>query len=438
MALANGDKAAICSVVVAVGVVLGLIVYGPYVKDKAPIPVLSSSNNNNSTPVLINETPGVPQEGSAREQNNMTQESTTTPIAQTGENKEPAINDGLTLVDMVDSSVVSPPQPDPDAAVEPKTIMPAQPVLDCSVPASVPQDSQLNWSAILLDSSLQPAAGQTIAWQVSPGGYSFSSVTQTDGTAATAVNLSGIAPGIYNVTATFDGNLGKAMCTVPLEITKIHSSSNMMPGSSSAPGGDIIGPELKITSPIGPKASGSSSGVFVKVTGTASDASNIARVEVRWTATWGLTGYRMATPTEPNNWSSWSYDGIKFTTEGEKTILVKATDGMGNSKWKVVTFTVEFTEDKISTSVREGAVVGATLHLTGTATKFNTGQGVQTVEVRTDLSGYEQATPDTPGDWSVWSHDLTFTTNGPHQVIVRVTDNAGKMYWLTTNVTVQL
>lgn len=434
MALANGDKAAICSVVVAVGVVLGLIAYGPYVKDEAPFPVLSSSNNN-SAPVLINETPDEPQEGSAAsEQNNITQESTTTPIARTEENKEPAINDNLTLVDMVDSSVVSPPQPDPDAAVEPKTVMPAQPVLDCSVPASVPQDSQLNWSAILLDSSLQPAAGQTIAWQVSPGDYSFSSVTKPDGTTATAVNLSGISPGTYNVTAIFDGNLGKATCLAPLEITKIHSSSNIMPGSSS-PGGDVIGPELKITSPIGPTKSGSSSGVFVKVTGTASDASNIARVEVRWTATWGLTGYRMATPTEPSNWSSWSYDSIKFTTAGEKRILVKATDGMGNSKWKVVTFTVEFTEDKISTSITEGAIVGTTLHVTGTATAFNA--GVQKVEVRTDLSGYGQADPKALGDWSAWSHDLTFTTNGPHQVIVRVTDNAGKMYWLTTNVTVQ-
>lgn len=192
---------------------------------------------------------------------------------------------------------------------------------------------------------------------------------------------------------------------------------------------------LKITSPTGEPIPGSSSGVLVKVTGTASDASNIASVEVRWTATWGLTGYRMATPTEPNNWSSWSYDGIKFTTSGEKRILVKATDGMGNSKWKVVTFTVEFTEDKISTSVTEGAVVGATLHVTGAATAFQA--GVQKVEVRTDLSGYSLATPDSP-DWSAWSHDLTFTTSGPLQVIVRVTDNAGKMFWLTTNVTVQL
>jgi hypothetical protein len=436
MTLANGDKAAICSVVVAVGVVLGLIVYGPYMKDNAPIPVLSSSNNNNSTPVLINETPGEPQEGSAREQNGITQESTTTPIAQIGENKEPAINDDLTLVDMVDSSVVSPPQPDPDVAVEPKTIQPAKPVLDCSVPASVPQDSQLNWSAILLDSSLQPAAGQTIVWQVSPGNYSFASVTHPDGTAATAVNLSGISLGTYNVTATFDGNLGKAMCTVPLEITKIHSSSNIMPGSSSSPGGDVIGPELKITSPTGPKVPGSSSGVLVKVTGTASDASKIASVEVRWTATWGLTGYRMATPAGPNDWSSWSYDGIKFTTEGEKHILVKATDGMGNSKWKVVTFTIEFTEDKISTSITEGALVGSSLHITGTTAKFSA--GVQKVEVRTDLSGYNLVTPDTPGDWSAWSHDLTFPTSGPYQVIVRVTDSVGKMFWLTTNVTVQL
>ncbi|AIF84445.1 hypothetical protein NTE_02393 [Candidatus Nitrososphaera evergladensis SR1] len=431
MALANGDKAALCSVIVAAGVVLALIAYGG--------PLLKDNKASNSAPASSETSSGESQEGSASNNDvqnaaamlENTATTTTMPIAETtetGTKKEVAISDGMTLVDNV---VTGPPLPD-GVSVEPETATanPDSLVLDCSVPASISQDSQSGWSAILLDSSLQPVSGRTIVWQVSPGSHSFSSVTKPDGTAAPAIDLSGLAPGTYSVTAALDGNTA-ASCTEPFEIiqatTPVHHSSFA---------GDVTVPELKITAPAnGQLLNGSSFGVPVRVEGTASDASNIASVEVRWTAAWGLTGYRMATPAGPDNWSNWSYDGIKFDTPGEKTILAKATDNVGNKKWKVVTFTVSFTKDKITTNPSEGAVVSSPLHVTGTATDF--ARGVQKVEVRTDVSGYGQAVPDTPGDWSSWSYNVTFTTSGSHQVIVRVTDNAGNTYWKTTNVIVQ-
>jgi hypothetical protein len=442
MALANGDKAAICSGIVAVGVVLGLIAYSPSLKDKVSIPLPANSAPGG------NETSGEPQGGSAGEQSAEKLESTTTtPIAQmepgtgTEKEKQKALNDNLTLGVVVDSIVTTPPPlPNSALSVEPATAAANDSlVIDCSVPASIPQNSQSGLSAILLDSHLKPVAGKTIVWHMSPGNYSFTSVTRSDGTAAPVLDLSGTAPRTYNVTATLDGD-PKTACTGSSEIAKTdttliihHGSGSDLPGPS---GGDLTGPQLKITTPAARELiNGSSFGVSVKVAGTAVDASGLASVEVRWTAKWGLTGYRMATPAGPSNWSTWSYDDIKFDTAGEKTILVKVTDGIGNKSWKAVTFNVSFTTDKISTSVSEGAVVTSPLHVTGTATDF--GAGVQKVEVRTDLSGYGTVVQDAPGDWSAWSYDVTFTTRGPHQIIVRVTDNAGNTYWQTTNVTVQ-
>lgn len=458
MALANGDKAAICSVIVAVAVVLGLIAYDPYyTKGVAEVP---SASHSNSAPAAseTNATTTADAVAISAAQNATTAAATTaaatTPIvlatteSQTAEKESADVNDGLSVAAVVSATVVVPGPANPDATAEPETLAPASPLLDCSVPSSIPQDSQLGWSSILLDHGLQPLAGKTISWQISPGGRSFTAVTQADGTATAAVNLIGISPGIYNVTAALDGNPGNATvsCTQSFEI--VHTTSSSSGGrtftvAQEGSAADAEGPGLKITAPIdGQQIPGSSFGVPVRVEGTASDASNMASVEVRWTANWGLTGYRIATPAGQNDWSTWSYDGIKFDTQGEKKILVKATDVAGNKSWKVVTFSILFASDKITTNITDGQAIpgtgsgDATLHLTGTATKFDPA-GVQKVEVRTDLSGYNPAVPDAPGDWSAWSYDVTFPTSGSHQVIVRVTDNAGTAYWLVTNVTVQ-
>ncbi len=320
-------------------------------------------------------------------------------------------------------------------------------ILECSVPDRIRRGSTAGFSAILFDSNLRSMPNQTIVWTISPGNYSFTSITRLDGTTEVNPDLSGLAQGVYDVSATLMDQEGIA-CTDSFALTLSGGGGSSSSNDSATSDDGITKPELRITMPsVGDVYSGQSSGgIPVFVTGTAADDSSIQSVEVRWTAWYGLTGYRMANPNGPDDWSTWEYDLIKFNTEGAKTILVKATDKEGNKSWKAVTFDVVFTIDNTKplvaiTAPEEGSIItgqadGVTVTVSGTASDIYT--GVQNVEVRTDLTGYEQAIQTSADGWSTWSHDVTFTTSGPHQIIARVTDNAGNMQWYITNVTVNL
>ncbi len=322
--------------------------------------------------------------------------------------------------------------------------LPAEPaetgaILECSVPDSIEENSMLAMSAILFDTDLQPLASRTVAWSISPGGYNFTSVTQSDGTTELVADISDLAQGQYGVSAVFDADSeSPASCAESLEITDDDNGSHRR-------NSDVTKPALAITSPMpGDVVDGPSSGVMTHVTGiSADDKAGVKNVEVRWTAWWGLTGYRNAAPLSPGDWSSWSYD-IEFNTDGPKSVLVKSTDGAGNKSWKLTTFDISFVTDDTKPVISitapaqasefEDSPGGVTVHVTGTASDFYT--GVQTVEVRTDSAAYVQATPDAPGDWSSWYCDVTFATSGPHQITARVTDNAGNTQWQTIDVTV--
>ena len=322
-------------------------------------------------------------------------------------------------------------------------------ILECSVPDLIRWGSSASFSAILFDSNLHPIPDQTIVWTISPGNNTFTSITQFDGNTEATPDLSGLTLGVYNVRATLMDQEDIA-CTDSFVLIRSGGGggSSSSSNTSSPPGGDTTRPELRITMPaMGDVYSGpSSGGIPVFVTGVAADDSGIQSVEIRWNAWYGLTGYRMANPNGPDDWSTWDYDLIKFNTEGNKTILVKATDKQGNKSWKMVTFDVAFTIDNTKpfvaiTAPEEGSVIagqldGATVTVTGTASDIYT--GVQNVEVRTDVTGYEQAIPTLADDWSSWSYEVTFLTSGPHQIIARVTDNVGNMQWHITNVIVNL
>lgn len=326
-------------------------------------------------------------------------------------------------------------------------------ILECSVPDYIRWGSTASFSAILYDSNLRPIPDQTIVWTISPGNSSLTSITQLDGTTEPTLDLSELALGNYDVSATLMDQKDTIVCTDSFAVIRAGGGGGGSNGSSSnsaTPVADDITtkPELGITIPtIGDVYRGQSSGgIPVIVAGVAADDGGIQSVEVRWTAWYGMTGYRMANPTSTNDWSTWEYDHIIFNTEGTKTVLVKATDKDGNTSWKSVTFDVEFTIDNTKpfvqiTAPKEGSIItgpvdGVTFTVTGTASDIYT--GVQNVEVRTDMTGYEQAIQTSADGWSSWSYDVTFTTSGPHQIVARVTDNAGNMQWHIANVIVNL
>ncbi|HXG06958.1 MAG TPA: hypothetical protein VNI77_06505 [Nitrososphaera sp.] len=347
-----------------------------------------------------------------------------------------------------------------EETIEPADVEPVvlDTILECSVPDHLRLGSTASFSAILYNSNLRVLPDQMIVWTISPGNTSFTSITEFDGTTEATPDLSDLTLGIYDVSATPMGQEGIA-CIDSFAVVRGGGggggSGSSSDGSSSNPdddtADDITKPELRITMPTaGEVFSGpSSGGIPVLVTGIASDESGIQTVEVRWTAWYGLTGYRMASPSSPDDWSIWEYDQIKFNTEGTKTILVKATDKQGDNSWKAVTFDVTFTTDNtkpfvaITAPEEESIITGqpddgdtVTVTVNGTASDIYT--GVQIVEVRTDSTGYQQATPTSPGDWSSWSCGITFTAPGPHQIVARVTDNVGNMQWHILNVIVEL
>jgi hypothetical protein len=54
---------------------------------------------------------------------------------------------------------------------------------------------------------------------------------------------------------------------------------------------------------------------------------------------------------------------------------------------------------------------------------FDSGSGIKLVEVGTESSAYQPATPASPGDWSTWTQTRTLSI-GTHQIVARATDNA--------------
>lgn len=320
-----------------------------------------------------------------------------------------------------------------------------QDTLECSIPAVVPQGSEASFSAIIFDPNEHELQGRLINWGIEPGAYQFTATMGSDGIADSTNSLSSLAPGVYNATATFALDPDHVLsCSGPLQIiSSSHSSGSSTVGNSP----DVGRPGLKITSPsLGETVTGASSGINLQITGTSSDnQSGVEKVELRWDAAWGTTGYRTATPASASDWSTWSYN-IKFDSEGHKNIYARVTDAAGNKSWKLVEINTLFTTDAtkpvvtVSTPVEGsiilGAVGGANVSVTGTASDFYT--GIQRIEVRTENTAYSDAIPGSPSDWSTWSSNVTFATSGQHQIVVRATDKSGNMQWQTVNVTVQL
>jgi len=88
-----------------------------------------------------------------------------------------------------------------------------------------------------------------------------------------------------------------------------------------------------------------------------------------------------------------------------------------------------------------GRQPGVAANIVGTASDDSS--GVQKVEIKvTDpvtlalVEAYEVATPTTPGDWSDWTHTLTFNTEGSYRITARATDNSGNQSWNSKIITI--
>lgn len=84
-----------------------------------------------------------------------------------------------------------------------------------------------------------------------------------------------------------------------------------------------------------------------------------------------------------------------------------------------------------------GSMVRSSVSVIGTASDISpagAGSGINLVEVKVNSGSYLKATPKAAGDWSTWSHSLTFTTTGWKNIYAKATDKAGNQAWSTVSV----
>jgi len=104
---------------------------------------------------------------------------------------------------------------------------------------------------------------------------------------------------------------------------------------------DIRRPELSIEFPANHTTieANSKQPILINATGTAFDAdSEIKEVEVRIL---NETSYKLATPSAPGNWSTWSFSDF-IDSEGTKRIVARATDNAGYKNWIDINVTVNY------------------------------------------------------------------------------------------------
>jgi hypothetical protein len=152
------------------------------------------------------------------------------------------------------------------------------------------------------------------------------------------LQITGTGSSSVTVTAPINANIappGYYMIHV-LNSSRVPSVARIIaiPGTAQPP--DTTRPSVAVTNPT-PNSSVPQGTVVIQ--GTASDnpgGSGIRDVYTRLDA----SGYTIATPQAPGNWSTWS-KSYNITTTGSHTILARATDNAGNVQWTAsIPFTV--------------------------------------------------------------------------------------------------
>jgi len=182
---------------------------------------------------------------------------------------------------------------------------------------------------------------------------------------------------------------------------------------------DNTDPTVTITSP----ANNATVAGTVTIEGTASDPNSgtVATVEVRIEDS---SGSAVVNWTAASGTANWSYDwDTSGAADGDYTIKVRATDGVGNQGETSISVTLANAQkpDVAITSPSNNDRVSGSVSVSGTATPQGTAT-ITLVQVRIDGGSWQDATgTDT---WS-WNWDTTAVSDGTHTIEARATDSNG-------------
>lgn len=216
---------------------------------------------------------------------------------------------------------------------------------------------------------------------------------------------------------------------------------------------DQTKPAISIMAPPnGAILKGHISGLKLDINGFAQDfGSGIQIVEIRTKSPDSRTSsYQAALPIAQGDWSSWSTSRI-LQQSGVYTISAKVMDNAGNYNWNTISIIVELSDIApdhskpivMITLPANGATItgpssGVVVSILGTSS--DSGSGVNKVDVRWFLgslrSSYLQATAHSPGDWSNWSQERTFTKSGTYTITAKATDEAGNSQWSSRTINI--
>ncbi len=139
------------------------------------------------------------------------------------------------------------------------------------------------------------------------------------------------------------------------------------------------------------------------------------------------------------------YTGLEYSTPlhvGEDiTLKFYAMDPSGNiGGVSTQGYTINIADTTAPSILMTQPVADSVLTVTDgqilvTGTAFDSGSGIEVVEVLVDSGSYSTATPKAPGDWSTWNITVPVTA-GERMLVSRATDNAGNQNWNEIYVTI--
>lgn len=187
---------------------------------------------------------------------------------------------------------------------------------------------------------------------------------------------------------------------------------------------DKAAPSVTITAP----AANAKVKGLVTVSGTASDAVGVTKVEVMV----DLEPWQLASGT--TSWSS-TVDTTSLQEDAQHVFAVRATDAAGNVRTTSIAVTVDNVADTTAPTVAitaptQSSTVSGSVTATGSASDAS---GVSTVEVRVDSGTWQAASGTT--SWSK-AIDTTSLSDGAHTISLRATDSAGNAGTASVGVTV--
>ncbi|HET7486611.1 MAG TPA: Ig-like domain-containing protein [Acidimicrobiales bacterium] len=273
-----------------------------------------------------------------------------------------------------------------------------------------------------------PAGGATVSGTVAVSGSASDNV----GVSAVAVAVDGGAWATASGTSSWSwawsaAGVANGAHTIAARATDAagNTSTTSATVTVSNPVADTTAPSVAIGAP----AAGSTVSGTVAVSGTSSDNTSVARVDV------AVDGGPYATASGTSSWS-WSW-ASSTVANGTHTITARATDTSGNAASASRTVTVsnpvaDTTAPAVAVSApAAGATVTGSVAVAGTASD---NAGLSRVDVAVDGGAWNTASG--TSSWS-WSWASGGVANGSHTVTARATDTSGNATTASVTVSVQ-